>query len=72
MYRKGPSMLTVLFRIAGWAVYQVVQEYKALEDLAVQLTIAADDDIGCDDPEDDVYAGTIGFSAEQGRLRKED
>jgi hypothetical protein len=66
-------MLNVLFRLAGAVVYRVVQEYRDLEELElVRLSIADDDDIGADDPEDDVYAGTIGFSAEQGRLKKED
>lgn len=66
-------MLTVLFRIAGIVVHRVVQEYRELEELElVRLSIADDDDIGADDPEGDVHASTIGFSAEQGRLRKED
>lgn len=66
-------MLTVLFRTTAWVVHRVVEEYRAIEELqAVILGIAEDGDIGADPADADVYAEQIGFSAEQGRLRKED
>jgi hypothetical protein len=66
-------MLTLLCRVAAVVAYQIVQEYRALEELAiVSLGIADDEDIGADDPEADIYATRTGFSAEPGRLRKED
>lgn len=65
-------MLDNLCRMAASVIHRVVLEYRALEDEIeiITLGIADDDDIGADDPEDDVYAGRVGFSSEQGRLRK--
>lgn len=67
-------MLDRLCRMAAIVIHQVVQEYRALEDEIeiIKLGIADDDDIGADDPKDDVYAGRVGFSAQRGRLMKEE
>jgi hypothetical protein len=66
-------MLDLLCKVTAAVIHRVVQEYRALEDEfeIITLGLADDDDIGADDPEDDVYASRVGFSPEQGRLKKE-
>lgn len=65
-------MLDFLFKLLGAAVFRIAQEVRALEDIEIiSIGIADDDDIAADDPADDVYATTIGFSRERGRLNRE-
>ena len=69
LYRRA-DMLNPLFRLTATAIYRVVQEYKELEaGESVRLGMMDDGTLGPDDPADDVYCETIGFSVEKGRLR---
>ena len=66
-------MLTFLCRLVARLAVHVVREYRRLEVIeTVSIGIAGDDDIGDYEPEEDVYASTVGFSPERGKLRRRD
>lgn len=68
------SVLDELARLAARAAYRVVQEYRDLDDRMEVAKVGLMDDgtLGPDDPYNDVYATRIGFSTEQGRLKREE